>query len=559
MRWPTRERKPDAGPGVAGHGSGAAALPGSRRRSPIASILITMIIVLTGVILSLFYTLKLHDGAREQRITGYALWFATQFNREAMRLHIALAEALSARPGDLDDAVEQIQMRADILTSRLYRFEDGSLDEKFSEQALLLGSRATIEAKARALLAGVQTLDKAGDKPATLRKLHAESNGLVDGTNGLLSRIYQADADERGRERERAYVMARLLLASVAGLALAMFGLLAQQLRQMRMATATRLRMEAVERDNLAKSLELKRRDEQATMLMREAAVADTVGSFNRAMNESVRRLAAMIEDIARQCEEMNAAALAVREDSERAATSSSRAATHVADVARTAGELSLSARDVSRKTTESLDTTGDVRSHAVTSSEAIRELTGAAAEIDSVTKLIASIAGRTNLLALNATIEAARAGESGRGFAVVAAEVKSLAQQTSRAVSDIAGQIKAIQRASELCVRTLDEIGSRVVKLGAIGGQITSIVDDQTHSVERVAGMIDNASADTRNASATARAARDAADRANAAAAVMLRLTADVNAEARRIRREIEEFSFPLEPGVPDSLQKQA
>lgn len=559
MRWPTRARNPDAGTGVAGNGSGVVTPPGSRRRSPIASILVTLIIVLTGVILSLFYTLMLHDSAREQRMTGYALWFATQFNREAMRLHIALAEGLAARPADLADALDQIQLRADILASRFSRFEDGSLSEQFSEQALLLRSRSTIEGKAKALVASIQTLENASDKPATIRKLQTESSGLVDATNQLLAKIYQADADERGRERERAYVMARLLLASIVGLALAMFALLAQQLRQIRTTTTTRLRMEAVERDNLAKSLELQRRDEQATMLMREAAVADMVGSFNRAMNESVRRLAGMIEDIARQCEEMNAAALAVREDSERAASSSSRAATHVADVARTAGQLSLSARDVSRKTTESLDATGDVRSHAVTSSEAIRELTGAAAEIDSVTKLIASIAGRTNLLALNATIEAARAGESGRGFAVVAAEVKSLAQQTSRAVSDISGQIQAIQRASELCVRTLDEIGSRVVKLGAIGGQITSIVDDQTRSVERVAGMIDNASADTRDASATARAARDAADRANAAAEAMLRLTADVNAEARRIRREIEGFSFPLEPAVPDSLQKQA
>ena len=559
MRWPFRARDPDAADGGAADGRGTGTLQVPQRRSPVASILITLIIVLTGVILALFYTLRLHDGAREQRITGYAMWFATQLNREAMRLHIALTEAIGAGPGELDDALDQVQMRADILDSRLHWFDDGSLSDRFSEQAILLNTRGAIEKRARGLMAGVEALPKSDDKTGELRRLHADSSILVDATNDILSRIYQADADERGRERERAYAMARLLLASVVGLGLAMFGLLAQQLRQMRSVTATRLRMETVERDNLAKSLELQRRDEQATMLMREAAVADTVGSFNRSMNESVRRLAGMIEDIARQCEEMNAAAHVVREDSERAASSSSRAASHVADVAKTAAQLSLSARDVSRKTTESLDATGDVRSHAVTSSEAIRELTVAAAQIDSVTKLIASIAGRTNLLALNATIEAARAGESGRGFAVVAAEVKSLAQQTARAVSDIAGQIEAIQRASDLCVRTLDEIGARVVKLGAIGGQITSIVDVQTHAVERVAGMIDNASADTRDASATARAAREAADRANAAAAAMLRLTADVNAEARRIRREIEAFSFPLDPGVPDEVRHKA
>lgn len=70
--------------------------------------------------------------------------------------------------------------------------------------------------------------------------------------------------------------------------------------------------------------------------------------------------------------------------------------------------------------------------------SESVVAVEALAREIDQLVSGIEDVSFRTNLLALNAAVEAARAGEKGAGFAVVAAEVRELAQSSTKASKTI-------------------------------------------------------------------------------------------------------------------------
>jgi len=166
--------------------------------------------------------------------------------------------------------------------------------------------------------------------------------------------------------------------------------------------------------------------------------------------------------------------------------------ARYVSERAQKAASVAQQGKDA---VVQNVDAINKIKYQAELVADSIVKLSEQSQAIGDITATVNDLAEQSNLLAVNAAIEAAKAGEQGKGFAVVAGEIKSLAEQSKQATTQVRSILNDILKSTSAAVMATEQAGKAVeagVKQAAVAGEsirnLADIVIEASQAATQVA-----------------------------------------------------------------------
>ena len=231
---------------------------------------------------------------------------------------------------------------------------------------------------------------------------------------------------------------------------------------------------EQVAKGDLSIQIEVEdRTDEIGTLQGTLKIMLEHLRGLNRELREGIGLLAA-------SSSEMLTTASQVAESTSQTAISVNETGTTAEEVKQTAylsHQKAKSMQENSSKTASVAETGRNAVLHTLEGMNHIRErmesiatsvvrLSEQGQVISEIIATVNDLAEQSNLLAVNAALEASRAGDYGKEFAVVAQEVKSLAEQSRQATTQVRVILMEVQRATSAAVMATEQ-GTKAVAAG--------------------------------------------------------------------------------------------